>query len=167
MRLLSLLGARQQGDALAFAAFRRPCVAVDAGLLRLFSTYLARFDAVVLHELAHVHGQNIHITYLTKSLWWTFGVMLRLPSVAHTVQITTSKGSSLTTHWVGSALTVAGMIMPSTVAARPCVVTGTATREPTQPASGTRADSPDRSPARRRRPHRQRVGNHTPRSRTA
>ncbi|RLK58034.1 M48 family metalloprotease [Actinokineospora cianjurensis] len=75
-----LLGSRSGTmDALTFGAFRRRYVVLDAGLLRAYTLDRARFRAVVLHELAHARGQDVHLTYLTKSLWWAFVLVAWVP----------------------------------------------------------------------------------------
>ncbi|MFD7660216.1 M48 family metalloprotease, partial [Actinosynnema sp. NPDC059797] len=82
-RPVYLLGSRSgTTDALTFGALRRRYVALDAGLLRSFDADRARFRAVVLHELAHARSQDVHITYLTKSIWWAFVAVAWAPALA-------------------------------------------------------------------------------------
>ncbi|MFV2124703.1 M48 family metalloprotease [Micromonospora sp. LOL_013] len=38
-----------------------------------------RFDAVVLHELAHVRNRDIRYTYLTQTTWWSFLLLAVVP----------------------------------------------------------------------------------------
>lgn len=81
-----LLGS-QRGtlDGLTFGHFRRRYIALDAALLLSFTTDRAKFRAVVLHEMAHARSQDVHITYLTKSLWWAFVMIVWLPTAVYLV----------------------------------------------------------------------------------
>ncbi|WP_033344971.1 M48 family metalloprotease [Catenuloplanes japonicus] len=53
----------------AFGTRRRPRVCLDAGLVALLHQNRASFDAIVLHELAHVRAGDIPLTYLTIAVW--------------------------------------------------------------------------------------------------
>ncbi len=56
----------------AFGTVRRRYVQLNRGLLALYATDRARFDAVVLHELAHIRDRDLDITQLTVALWRVF-----------------------------------------------------------------------------------------------
>jgi Zn-dependent protease with chaperone function len=65
-------------------AFGRPrCryVQLNAGLVTLFTTNLAAFRAVVLHELAHLRNRDVDKTYLTVSIWRAFVAVALIPYV--------------------------------------------------------------------------------------
>ncbi|GAA1880861.1 M48 family metalloprotease [Streptantibioticus ferralitis] len=56
----------------AFGTARRRYVQLNRGLLALHATDRARFDAVVLHELAHIRNRDLDITQFTVALWRVF-----------------------------------------------------------------------------------------------
>jgi len=63
-------------------AFGRPrgrYVQLNAGLVTLFTTDLAAFRAVVLHELAHLRNRDVDKTYLTVSVWRAFVAVALIP----------------------------------------------------------------------------------------
>jgi Zn-dependent protease with chaperone function len=59
-------------NALAFGRHGRYYVAVTAGLIKSFSTDRSGFQAVVLHELAHLRNADVAKTYFTVSIWQAF-----------------------------------------------------------------------------------------------
>ncbi|MFE2943751.1 M56 family metallopeptidase [Streptomyces sp. NPDC059255] len=58
--------------AVAFGRAGRYTVCLHAGLLVRRSTDPGQFDAVVLHELAHVRNRDVDLAYLTVALWRVF-----------------------------------------------------------------------------------------------
>ncbi|WP_033344154.1 M48 family metalloprotease [Catenuloplanes japonicus] len=76
---LDLTGPRAGG--VAFGTRRRPRVCLDAGLIALFHQDRAGFDAIVLHELAHVRTGDIPLTYLTIAVWRACVAVAVLPWV--------------------------------------------------------------------------------------
>ncbi|TDV56498.1 M48 family metalloprotease [Actinophytocola oryzae] len=67
-------------DAMTFGAFRARHIALDMGLVKDFGHDRDRFRAVVLHELAHARGRDVHITYLTKAVWAAFVALAWVPA---------------------------------------------------------------------------------------
>ncbi|MER6347701.1 M48 family metalloprotease [Streptomyces sp. NPDC001595] len=78
--------------AIAFGRPRRPVIRLDGGLVVTAETEGARFRAVVLHELAHLHNKDIGITYATVALWRAFLVVVLLPWVAVGVDVLFFRG---------------------------------------------------------------------------
>ncbi|MFF8614146.1 M48 family metalloprotease [Streptomyces sp. NPDC015350] len=65
--------------AVAFGRARRYTVCLHAGLLARRTTDPRRFEAVVLHELAHIRNRDVDLAYLTVALWRTFLAMVLIP----------------------------------------------------------------------------------------
>ncbi|HWO59985.1 MAG TPA: M56 family metallopeptidase, partial [Umezawaea sp.] len=63
----------------AFGTRRKPVVCLDAGLVALLDRDRAGFDAVVLHELAHVRNGDVPTTYATLSVWRAVLAVVLLP----------------------------------------------------------------------------------------
>jgi Zn-dependent protease with chaperone function len=63
----------------AFGTRGKPVVCLDAGLVALLDRDRAGFDAVVLHELAHVRNGDVATTYATLSVWRAVLVVVLLP----------------------------------------------------------------------------------------
>ncbi|MDQ0753945.1 hypothetical protein QF034_008176 [Streptomyces africanus] len=80
--------------AIAFGRPRRPVIRLDGGLVVTADTERARFRAVVLHELAHLHNKDIGITYATVALWRVFLVLVLLPWVAVGMDILFFRGTA-------------------------------------------------------------------------
>ncbi|MEV7968164.1 M48 family metalloprotease [Sphaerisporangium sp. NPDC088356] len=70
---------------LAFGRWRRRYVQLDAGLLVGYTTDRGRFQAVVLHELAHLRNRDVDTTYLTMSIWWSFVALALVPTAVVTL----------------------------------------------------------------------------------
>ncbi|MGF1428245.1 sensor domain-containing protein [Kitasatospora sp. LaBMicrA B282] len=71
--------------AMVYGTHRRPVVRLDGGLLvavQRSADGRDRFDAVVLHELAHVANRDVGITYATVALWRVFLAVVLLPELA-------------------------------------------------------------------------------------
>jgi len=66
---------------LAFGRARRRYVLVNRGLIGLRAHDPAAFDAIVLHELAHVRNRDIDVAYLTVLLWRLFVAVFLIPVV--------------------------------------------------------------------------------------
>jgi Zn-dependent protease with chaperone function len=77
--LLQPLNARL--SAFAFGHPRRRFVAVSGGAAVAAVRKPTAFDAVVLHELAHVKNRDIDQTYLALAIWRAFVVAALLPAV--------------------------------------------------------------------------------------
>jgi Zn-dependent protease with chaperone function len=65
--------------AVAFGRAGRYFVALPAALLKERTHTPRDFEAVVLHELAHIRNRDVDITYLTVALWRTYCVLVLLP----------------------------------------------------------------------------------------
>ncbi|GAA2531949.1 hypothetical protein GCM10010423_29370 [Streptomyces levis] len=78
----------------AFGRPRRPVIRLDGGLVATADTDRARFRAVVLHELAHLHNKDIGLTYATVALWRVFLVVVLLPWVAVGMDILFLRGTA-------------------------------------------------------------------------
>lgn len=65
--------------AVAFGRAGRYVVALPAALLKERTDNPGNFEAVVLHELAHIRNRDVDITYLTVALWRTYCVLVLLP----------------------------------------------------------------------------------------
>ncbi|MCG8915659.1 M48 family metalloprotease [Actinokineospora sp. PR83] len=63
----------------AFGTHRRPVVALDVGLVLLHGRDRPAFDAVVLHELAHLRHRDVPMTYATIAVWRAVLVVAVLP----------------------------------------------------------------------------------------
>jgi Zn-dependent protease with chaperone function len=70
---------------LAFGRRRRVYVCLDVGLVATAWRDRPSFDAVVLHELAHVRAGDVLSTYLTIAVWRAFLLVGMLPFVAVTL----------------------------------------------------------------------------------
>src|SRR5947208_4749169 len=77
--LLQPLDARL--SAFAFGWPRRRFVAVSGGAAVAAVRNPAAFDAVILHELAHIKNRDIDQTYLTLAIWRAFVAAALLPLV--------------------------------------------------------------------------------------
>ncbi|MFI2292524.1 M48 family metalloprotease [Streptomyces niveus] len=80
--------------AIAFGRPRRPVIRLDGGLVATADTERARFRAVVLHELAHLHNKDTGITYATVALWRVFLVLVLLPWAAVGTDILFFRGTA-------------------------------------------------------------------------
>jgi hypothetical protein len=74
-------GPGRGADGVAFGTRRRCHVQIDAGLLVRYADpgRRAEFDAVVLHELAHIRNGDVGHTYLTVAVWRAFIVTILVP----------------------------------------------------------------------------------------
>ncbi|MFB7592806.1 M48 family metallopeptidase [Streptomyces sp. NPDC056169] len=68
-------------SAVVFGRTRRPVVCLHGGLLAVRRSDPKRFQAVLLHELAHIANRDITLTYLTVALWRVFLALVLLPYV--------------------------------------------------------------------------------------
>jgi Zn-dependent protease with chaperone function len=66
-------------SAVVFGSDRRPVLRLDAGLIAVQAEEPARFDAVILHEFAHIRARDITITYATVALWRAFVALVLAP----------------------------------------------------------------------------------------
>ena len=66
-------------SAFAFGRFRRRYVAISGGAVVAAVRQPAAFDAVVLHELAHIKNRDIDQTYFALAIWRAFVVAVLLP----------------------------------------------------------------------------------------
>ncbi|MCS7482641.1 M56 family metallopeptidase [Umezawaea endophytica] len=71
--------ASSRAGGVAFGSSRKPVVCLDAGLVALLDRDRAGFDAVVLHELAHVRNGDVTTTYATLSAWRALLAVVLLP----------------------------------------------------------------------------------------
>ncbi|MFE0253389.1 M56 family metallopeptidase [Streptomyces sp. NPDC059010] len=65
--------------AVAFGRAGRYVVVLPAALLKERTLHPGNFEAVVLHELAHIRNRDVDITYLTVTLWRAYCVLVLLP----------------------------------------------------------------------------------------
>ncbi|MBM7773240.1 Zn-dependent protease with chaperone function [Actinokineospora baliensis] len=68
---------------LAFGTHRRPIVALDVGLVLLHDRDRPAFEAVVLHELAHLRHRDVPITYGTIAVWRAVLLVAVLPFIVN------------------------------------------------------------------------------------
>ena len=66
-------------SAFAFGRFRRHFVAVSGGAVVMAVRQPAAFDAVILHELAHIRNRDVNQTYLAIAIWRAFVLAALLP----------------------------------------------------------------------------------------
>ena len=66
-------------SAFSYGRFRRRFVAVSGGAAVMAVRQPAAFDAIILHELAHVKNRDINQTYLAIAVWRAFIVATLLP----------------------------------------------------------------------------------------
>jgi Zn-dependent protease with chaperone function len=71
--------------ALAFGGWGRRLLALQGGMIRLFSVDRPAFRAIVLHELAHLRNRDVGRTYYAVSVWLAFLAVGLLPFVVVTV----------------------------------------------------------------------------------
>jgi Zn-dependent protease with chaperone function len=67
---------------LVFGTGRHPYVCLDAGLVATAVRDRPVFDAIVLHELAHIRAGDVPVTYLTIAVWRSFLLVALLPYTA-------------------------------------------------------------------------------------
>lgn len=68
-----------RANALAFGRPGRYTVRLDLPLLAVFGTDRPAFDAVLLHEFAHIRNKDVDIAYLTFAVWRVFLVGVLAP----------------------------------------------------------------------------------------
>lgn len=68
-------------DGVAFGHVGRRYLGINRGLLHLFDVDRSGFDAVIGHEIGHLRNRDLDITYLSVALWWSFVVLIALPSL--------------------------------------------------------------------------------------
>jgi Zn-dependent protease with chaperone function len=66
-------------SAFAFGRFRRRFVAVSGGAAVTAARQPAAFEAVILHELAHIRNKDVNQTYLAIAIWRAFVLAALLP----------------------------------------------------------------------------------------
>ncbi|MFE3515480.1 M48 family metallopeptidase [Streptomyces sp. NPDC059166] len=66
-------------SAVVFGRTRRPVICLHGGLLAIHRSDQQRFQAVLLHELAHIANRDVTLTYLTVALWRAFLALVLLP----------------------------------------------------------------------------------------
>ncbi|GAB3234443.1 hypothetical protein GCM10027447_31550 [Glycomyces halotolerans] len=66
-------------NAIVYGSDRRPVLRLDKGLTALRSRQPETFEAIVLHEFAHIAGRDITVTYLTVAMWRSFVFLVVLP----------------------------------------------------------------------------------------
>ncbi|MDN3239580.1 M48 family metalloprotease [Glycomyces tritici] len=66
-------------SAVMFGSNRRPRMRMHRGLLDARETEPETFDAVVLHELAHLKNRDLTITYLVIAMWRVFVWLVLVP----------------------------------------------------------------------------------------
>lgn len=70
--------------AVVYGTAHRPVVRLDGGLVVAARRAASRerFEAVILHELAHAANRDVGITYATVAVWRVFLVVVLLPELA-------------------------------------------------------------------------------------
>ncbi|MFE4599833.1 M48 family metallopeptidase [Kitasatospora indigofera] len=68
--------------AAVFGSNRRPTVRLHGGLLARRAVAPEDFEAVLLHELAHIRNGDVTLTYATVALWRTFVAAVLVPYAA-------------------------------------------------------------------------------------
>jgi len=68
-------------NAVVFGSNRRPIVRLDSAMSVLFRRDRKAFDAVLLHELAHIRGRDVTVTYLSVAMWRVFVLLVAIPFV--------------------------------------------------------------------------------------
>lgn len=68
--------------AVVFGRLGRYTVCLHAGLIPRYASDRRRFDAVLLHELAHLRNRDVDIAYFTEALWRVLLAAVVLPYVA-------------------------------------------------------------------------------------
>ncbi|ANP51738.1 Zn-dependent protease with chaperone function [Streptomyces griseochromogenes] len=107
-RLFVVPGAATK-SASVFGTNSSPRLVLDGGLAASRTTDPKTFDAVVLHELAHIANRDLTVTYGTVALWRTFIVVVITPYLlwlGKETSIAIAHGHGLT------ALTVRGLALP-------------------------------------------------------
>lgn len=66
-------------SAVMFGSNARPRMRMHRGLLDAMGTKPKTFDAVVLHELAHLKNRDLTITYLVIAMWRVFVLLVLVP----------------------------------------------------------------------------------------
>jgi Zn-dependent protease with chaperone function len=79
--------------ALAFGAGPRYRVGFTGGVALLAYTDPPAFQAILLHELAHIRNGDIRRTYLSLAAWWAFLVAAIVPNVIASLTSTTDFAS--------------------------------------------------------------------------
>ncbi|HEY3080496.1 MAG TPA: M48 family metalloprotease [Chloroflexota bacterium] len=82
----------------AFGRLGQYHVSLTGGLVVLYATDRARFRAIMLHELAHLHNADVDKTYLSVAVWEAFLALALLPSAA-SLAFSRSAGDALALGW--------------------------------------------------------------------
>ncbi|WP_194927811.1 M48 family metalloprotease [Catenulispora pinisilvae] len=72
-------------SAVVFGTRRHPRIRLNLGLLRIREKNPDRFNAVMLHELAHIANRDVGITYATVAVWRVFLIAALLPGAVDDV----------------------------------------------------------------------------------
>jgi Peptidase family M48 len=99
-------------DGLAFGHVGRRYVLIPRGLIKLSATDPPAFQAIVLHELAHVRNRDLDVTYLTVLLVRVFLGVVILPALLLTAH-PLSADSLNTTGRIGLWVQLAGLVLLS------------------------------------------------------
>ncbi|GAB3165165.1 M48 family metalloprotease [Microbispora hainanensis] len=105
-------------SASVFGTDGRPRLLLNGGLVACRTADPRTFDAVVLHELAHVANRDLTITYATVALWRTFIVLIVIPyllwwSGLWAIGIATGVGSTVAasvTHYLAVPVIIAVVV---------------------------------------------------------
>ena len=82
-------------SAVVFGTAGKPTVRLNAGLVVTRTTDLARFRAVVLHELAHIRNGDVGITYATVAMWRVLLCAVLLPDAVLIVVLSLTGTSAI------------------------------------------------------------------------
>ncbi|MEU1374931.1 M48 family metalloprotease [Streptomyces triculaminicus] len=66
---------------MAFGHAGRRYVVLERGLVQLFRTDHAAFQAIVLHELAHVRNKDVDVAHMTVLMWRVYLAMFVIPAL--------------------------------------------------------------------------------------
>ncbi|MFG2997152.1 M48 family metalloprotease [Streptomyces sp. NPDC048340] len=94
---------RMSATAVTFGAAGRYTVCVNAGLRPLLTSDPRHFEAVVLHELAHIRNRDVELGCAARALWWAFLLTVAVPHAILTYRLAAAPAP-----WPGEGLDPGG-----------------------------------------------------------
>ena len=73
--------------ALTLISSGRHQLVLSSGLVALYHRDRRIFDAIIHHELAHIHHNDVRKIYIARALWWAFVIVTVLPSAIAAMMI--------------------------------------------------------------------------------
>jgi Zn-dependent protease with chaperone function len=101
-------------SAFAFGRPRHRCIAITGGAAVAAVTQPAAFDAIVLHELAHLRNRDIDQTYLAMAMWRAFIAAAVLPMIGLLI-FTQELGAPQRTLWRVAALALTVYLLRNSI----------------------------------------------------